>query len=59
MEVKKHRDGRFGDKVCYLWDIDYGRFEYVKSLDEKDNSVQIEDHEEKPKKKKKESKVVF
>lgn len=58
MEVKKHRDGRFGDKVCYLWDIDYGRFEYVKSLDEKDNSVQIEDHDDKPKKKK-EKKVVF
>lgn len=37
MHIKKNRDGRVGDKICYLWDIDTGTFNYVESLDEKEN----------------------
>jgi len=62
MEIKKHRDGRVGDKICYIWDIDTGEFQYVKSLDENgDNEpIEHEDKKEKPKKKKGEAKkVVF
>lgn len=60
MEIKKHRDGRVGDKLCYIWDIDIGEFQYVKSLDENGDNEPIE-HEvkDKPKKKKTEKKVVF
>jgi replicative DNA helicase len=27
--VKKNRDGKNGDKLCYRWDIDKGEFEHV------------------------------
>ena len=62
MEIKKNRDGRIGDKICYLWDIDRGEFEYVKSLDENGDNPPIEhetETDEKPKKKKDKKKVVF
>ena len=61
MEIKKHRDGRIGDKLCYLWDIDVGEFQYVKSLDENGDNEPIEHEvkETRPKKKKEEKKVVF
>lgn len=32
MEIKKHRDGSFGDKICYSWDIDTGEFLYNPGL---------------------------
>ena len=61
MEIKKHRDGRIGDKLWYLWDIDVGEFQYVKSLDENGDNEPIEHEvkETRPKKKKEEKKVVF
>ena len=62
MEIKKNRDGRIGDKICYLWDIDRGEFDYVKSLDENGDNPPIEhetETDEKPKKKKDKKKVVF
>lgn len=29
MEIKKHRDGEFGKKLTYMWNIDEGRFEWT------------------------------
>ena len=29
MEIKKHRDGRFGDKLTYQWDADVGEFVFI------------------------------
>lgn len=29
MEIKKHRDGAFGDKLTYIWNIDTGDFEWI------------------------------
>ena len=57
MHIKKNRDGRVGDKICYLWDIDTGTFNYVESLDEKENDdvpdmpIHKNKKEDKPKKK--------
>ena len=31
MEIKKHRDGQFGGKLTYLWDIDHGKFQWLAS----------------------------
>jgi replicative DNA helicase len=30
---RKHRNGRAGDKLLYLWDIDIGKFQYIPSED--------------------------
>lgn len=29
MALKKNRDGRTGDKLVYVWDIDHGQFTYI------------------------------
>lgn len=29
MQIKKNRDGKTGDKLTYVWDIDVGNFEWV------------------------------
>ena len=62
LQIKKHRDGKVGDKLCYLWDIDTGNFTYVESLDEHENDEDEEEFE-KPKRKSKpkdnQRKVVF
>lgn len=53
MNIKKNRDGKNGDKICYLWDIDTGSFNYVESLDEHSD---YEEPKQKRKKKSSESK---
>ena len=40
MGVKKHRDGRDGDKVVYCWDIDKGVFHFVGSDTQAPQAVQ-------------------
>ena len=43
MAVRKNRNGRNGDKLIYLWDIDKGIFQYIPSEEaERDNSQEIE-----------------
>lgn len=34
IEIKKHRDGQFGGKLTYLWDIDKGEFTWLASGDD-------------------------
>ena len=31
LSIKKNRDGKIGDKLCYRWNIDEGRFEHIES----------------------------
>lgn len=41
--LRKNRNGRSGDKLIYLWDIDKGIFKYIPSEEsERDNSEEIE-----------------
>lgn len=43
LSVRKNRNGRNGDKLIYLWDIDKGVFQYIPSEEaERDNSEEIE-----------------
>lgn len=60
LQIKKNRDGRTGDKLTYLWDIDTGKFEWVPS---DEDFATVEDKEERKeeikKEYKKEGKVVF
>lgn len=43
IEIKKHRDGQFGGKLTYLWDIDKGEFTWLASgEDEADDSKKEE-----------------
>ena len=34
IEIKKHRDGQYGGKLTYLWDIDKGEFQWLASGDD-------------------------
>lgn len=43
MEIKKHRDGQFGGKLTYLWDIDRGKFQWLASGDDFANEEQKEE----------------
>ena len=41
--VRKNRNGKNGDKLIYLWDIDKGVFQYIPNEEaERDNSAEIE-----------------
>ena len=41
--IRKNRNGRNGDKLIYLWDIDKGTFQYIPNDDSsRDNSEEIE-----------------
>lgn len=43
LAVRKNRNGRNGDKLIYLWDIDKGTFQYIPNEEaERDNSAEIE-----------------
>lgn len=43
LSVRKNRNGRNGDKLIYLWDIDKGVFQYIPSEEsDRDNSQEIE-----------------
>lgn len=43
LAVRKNRNGRNGDKLIYLWDIDKGVFQYIPNDEaERDNSAEIE-----------------
>lgn len=46
MEVKKHRDAEYGDKLVYSWDIDTGIFNYIPN----EPKEEYEDEIEKPRK---------
>lgn len=43
MEIKKHRDGQFGGKLNYLWDIDHGQFQWLASGEDFANEEQKEE----------------
>ena len=43
MEIKKHRDGQFGGKLTYLWDIDRGKFQWLASGEDFANEEQKEE----------------
>ncbi len=60
MKIKKNRDGKIGDKLTYLWDIDLGEFTLLKSVDNSDNiNTTKENLDEIKKPFNKERKVVF
>lgn len=60
MEVKKHRDGSFGEKLTYLWDIDSGDFTWTPSSDDDAPKMKIKEREEEIKKPhKKEGRIAF
>lgn len=60
MEIKKHRDGAFGKKLTYLWDIDTGDFTYTTGIDDDVSDDTKEATKEKlVSKHKKEGRVVF
>lgn len=43
LAVRKNRNGRNGDKLIYLWEIDKGTFQYIPNEEaERDNSAEIE-----------------
>lgn len=48
MEIKKHRDGIFGEKLCYQWDADMGEFVNMPI-----NKTEDDFAEDKPKKERK------
>lgn len=60
MKIKKHRDGRVGDKLTYIWDIDTGEFQWIPSdSDDAPRARKEEQKEEIKKVHKAEGKVVF
>jgi len=60
MEIKKHRDGRVGSKLTYLWDIDEGKFTWLASDDDFASSENKEKQKENIKNEYKDkNKVVF
>ena len=60
MKIKKNRDGKIGDKLTYLWDIDLGEFTLLQSVDNSDNINTIKENLDEIKKPfNKERKVVF
>lgn len=58
VEIKKHRDGGFGNKLVYSCDIDTGNFVFFGSEERKPKTT-TNNTDDKPKKKKEEKKVVF
>lgn len=60
MKIKKHRDGRVGDKLTYLWDVDKGQFNWIPSDEDYAPQEKKEEHKEEIKKEfKHEGKIVF
>lgn len=60
LKIKKHRDGRVGDKLTYLWDIDRGEFQWIPSSDDTVSEERKEERREEIKREFSESKkVVF
>ena len=60
LAIKKNRDGRTGDKLTYIWDIDEGRFQWIPSDEDEAPEERKEERKEEIKKEfKHEGKVVF
>lgn len=60
MKIKKNRDGKIGDKITYLWDIDMGEFRWMPSDDDSAPPAHKEQKREEVKQEYKEKKkVVF
>lgn len=60
MKIKKHRDGRIGDKLTYMWDIDMGEFKWIPSDEDEAPRERKEERKEEIRHEFKESKkVVF
>lgn len=60
MKIKKNRDGKIGDKLTYLWDIDLGEFTWMPSDDDSAPREHKEQKREEVKQEYKEKrKVVF
>lgn len=60
LTIKKNRDGRTGDKLTYLWDIDLGKFQWIPSDEDEAPQERKEERKEEIKKEfKHEGKVVF
>ena len=59
MMIKKNRDGKAGDKLNYLWDIDTGTFSFVTSFDEEDKNTGTEEHKKEIRQKVEKKKIVF
>ena len=60
VKIEKHRDGRAGDKLMYMWDIDSGVFQWIPSDDDSAPQEKKEERKEEIKKEYKEKrKVVF
>lgn len=60
LTIKKNRDGRTGDKLTYIWDIDEGRFQWIPSDEDEAPEERKEERKEEIKKEfKHEGKVVF
>ncbi len=60
MKIKKHRDGRIGDKLTYMWDIDMGDFKWIPSDEDEAPRERKEERKEEIKHEYKESKkIVF
>lgn len=60
LTIKKNRDGRTGDKLTYLWDIDLGKFQWIPSDEDEAPQERKEERKEEIKKEfKNEGKVVF
>ena len=60
MKIKKHRDGRIGDKLTYMWDIDTGEFKWIPSDEDEAPRERKEERKEEIRHEFKESKkVVF
>ena len=60
MKIKKNRDGKVGDKLTYLWDIDLGEFTWMPGDDDSALKEQKEQKREEVKQEYKEKrKVVF
>lgn len=60
LTIKKNRDGRTGDRLTYLWDIDLGKFQWIPSDEDEAPQERKEERREEIKKEfKHEGKVVF
>ena len=60
LTIKKNRDGRTGDKLTYIWDIDEGNFQWIPSDEDEAPEERKEERKEEIKKEfKHEGKVVF
>lgn len=58
LTIKKNRDGKVGEKLSYIWDIDTGEFKYNPIRNDDDDFIRENKVEEQPKPKKK-GKVAF